>query len=106
MIQVRCPQNAGNAPSQKYRTYIKSAIFVVSSNLKNQSYVISEQVYEDGLTMDNFYRNIRRVYFASISAQMIINDVVSGKFKGIRLPSTKMGTTEDETGSPEDLYYS
>ena len=75
-------------------------------SMKNNSYVITEHIYEDGLTLDNFYRQMRKVYFASISAQIMLNDVVSGKFKGMVLPSSKIGTSEEGQGSPEDLYYS
>ncbi len=74
-------------------------------NLKNQSYVFSEHIYIDGLTMDNFYRCLRKIYYAAVSAQITINEVASGKFKGLRMPS-KMGPTEEGQGSPEDLFYS
>ena len=74
-------------------------------NAKNNSYVFSEHIYFDGLTMDNFYRAIRKIYYASVSAHITINEVASGKFKGLRMPS-KMGPAEEGQGSPEDLYYS
>lgn len=72
---------------------------------KNNSYVIAEHIYEDGLTMDHFYRRLRKVYFASISAQIMLNDVLSGKFKGIPISTTKIGESEEGPGSPEDMYY-
>ncbi|TFG20936.1 MAG: DUF2299 domain-containing protein [Promethearchaeota archaeon] len=74
-------------------------------NANNYSYVFSEHIYFDGLTMNSFYQAIRKIYYASVSAQITINDVASGKFKGIRMPS-KMEDTEESQGSPEDLFYS
>ncbi len=74
-------------------------------NANNDSYVFSEHIYFDGLTMHSFYQALRKIYYASVSAQITINDVASGKFKGIKMPS-KMGDTEEGQGSPEDLFYS
>lgn len=65
-------------------------------NLKNHSYVISEHIYFDGLTMDNFYRSLRKVYYGSISAQLIINDVISGKFKSVRNTTEKITPEKSE----------
>jgi hypothetical protein len=73
-------------------------------NLKNNSYIISEHIYFDGLTMDRFYQCIRKIYYAAISAQLTINEVASGKFKGVRLP--KIDSDNEDHGSPEELYYS
>ena len=74
-------------------------------NLKNASYLISEHIYFDGLTMDNFYRCLRKVYYAAITAQLTINEVLSGKFKGIRFPS-KLGPSDGDQSTSDDLFYS
>ncbi|MBN2154580.1 MAG: DUF2299 family protein [Candidatus Lokiarchaeota archaeon] len=75
-------------------------------NLKNHSYIISEHIYEDRLFMDIFYRRMRKVYYASLSAQLILSEILSGKFKGIQLPPMKMDSSDESDGAPEDLYYS
>jgi hypothetical protein len=88
------------------RNMLISRSLFYNFNIKNHSYIINDHIYSDGLNMDNFYRRIRHVYYASLAAQGIINDIVSGKFKGLRM-LPKLGESEESASpSSEDLFYS
>jgi len=88
------------------RNMLLSKNLFFNFNEKNHTYIMNEHVYFDGLTLDNFYRRIRKLYYASLTAQLTLNEILSGKFKGFRLPPVKTDSSEADGGSPEDLFYS
>lgn len=74
---------------------------------KNNRFIISEQLFEEGITIDLFYRMIRRIVNEAILANLLLSDIIAGKsFKVIgEKPHEKGDKSEKHDGFPTDLYY-
>jgi len=67
---------------QKFlQNFTKSMLFLqIIHSLKNEKNVpvfweLSEQIYFDGLTKHEFFKSIRKVYFATVSAILLLNEL-------------------------------
>ena len=74
--------------------------------IKHNRFLITEQIYEDGLSMDSFFRNIRRIINASDTCNLILSDISSGR--GIQMIPKKSSQRpiKDDDDSYNNLYYS
>ncbi len=67
---------------QKFlQTFTKNMLFLqVMHSLKQEQNIpvfweISEQIYFDGLTKHEFFKSLRKIYFATISAILLLNEL-------------------------------
>jgi hypothetical protein len=71
---------------------------------KNNRFIISEQLFEDGISMDLFYRTIRKIVNEAILANLLLSDIITGKNSKIigEKPAEK---NEKQGNFQTDLYY-
>lgn len=88
------------------KRYLLNKDIMFNLDINQNRYLISEQIYEDGLSLDNFYRNLRRVFNASIYSNAVLLDMISGK--GGKLASQKNGTSSigEQNFNASDFYFS
>ncbi|NVM52927.1 MAG: DUF2299 family protein [Candidatus Helarchaeota archaeon] len=67
---------------QKFlQTFTKNMLFIqVIHSIKHEKNVpifweLSDQIYFDGLTKNEFFKSIRKIYFATISAILLLNEL-------------------------------
>lgn len=77
----------------------KNLIFKLE--IKQNRFMISEQIYEEGLNMDVFYRNLRGIFNTSLTTNLLLTDIVARK--GF---SPNMQGTKNSKNEKDNFYYS
>lgn len=84
--------------------------FLITQNLlfhldiNNNRFLISDKIYSDALTMDNYYKTIRKLFNATIFANTLISDIASGK-NIIPKSFGNNGTGGDSNIHGRDFFY-
>mgnify|MGYP006282322335 CR=1 FL=1 len=70
---------------------------------KNNRFMISDQIYKDAITMDFFYRTIRKVFNAGLLSNLLLIDLIKGNLR------TKDSARSEPTSSgfsDKNLFFS
>lgn len=72
-------------------------------DMKNHRFMISDQIYEDGITQDFFYRTIRRVFNAGLLGNLMLIDIIRGNIKPKKFEKSKGNS---DGFSNQNIYFS
>jgi len=72
----------------------KNLIFKLE--IEQNRFMISEQIYEDGLNMNAFYRYLREIFNTSLTTNLLLTDIVTRK--GMRFTKNMEGTKNSKDG--------
>ena len=73
-----------------------SSNIIFKLEMEQNRFMLSEQIYEEGLNMDVFYRYLRMVFNTSLKTNLMLTDIVARK--DLRFTKNRPGTNNSRDG--------
>ncbi|MCP4761535.1 MAG: DUF2299 domain-containing protein [archaeon] len=86
------------------KRFLLSKDIMFNIDIKQDRFLVSDQIYEDGLTMNEFFKSIRKVFNSSVYGNLLLSDIISGKGGNKNIPKSDESTSKTDY-SQDGLFY-